>query len=78
MSCEVLITLHMIRYNYTDRSTVEPLNNVTFGTSYYVHYSIDNIVRTILSMIIYRGVPFFRGYKYVSTIGNHNPVILPH
>ena len=33
--------------------TVEPLNNVTFGTSYSVHY---------------REVPFFGGYKYVSTI----------
>ena len=34
--------------------TVEPLNNVTFGTSYSVHY---------------REVPFFGGYKCVSTIG---------
>ena len=35
-------------------STVEPLNNVTFGTSYSVHY---------------REVPFFGVYKCVSTIG---------
>ena len=34
--------------------TVEPLNNITFGTSYSVHY---------------REVPFFGGYKCVSTIG---------
>ena len=33
--------------------TVEPLNNVTFGTSYSVHY---------------REVAFFGGYKCVSTI----------
>ena len=35
--------------------TVESLNNVTFGTSYSVHY---------------REVPFFGGYKCVGTIGN--------
>ena len=37
------------------RTTVEPLNNVTFGTSYSVHY--------------YREVALFGGYKCVSTIG---------
>ena len=51
-SCNSLCTCTTGLSSYD--STVEPLNNVTFGTSYSVHY---------------REVPFFGGYKCVSTIG---------
>ena len=45
-TCNVDIRTCTVHY------TVETLNNVTFGTSYFVHY---------------REVPFFGGYKCVST-----------
>ena len=44
---------------YIHSYTVVPLNNVIFGTSYSVHY---------------REVPFFGGYKCVSTIGKCCPL----
>ena len=48
----IIIHVHHVHVHAT--CTVEPLNNVTFGTGYSVHY---------------REVPFFGGYKCVSTIG---------
>ena len=48
-----VVNLHVPVYSGIS-TTVEPLNNVTFGTSYSVHY---------------REVPFFGGFNCVSTIG---------